>query len=166
MLDHSDPRRIVQHELQSLGRESRLFNKLAPARALRLIRASAERSFPAESLILDEGAEIEEVYIICRGMVSIGLYRNTDPTVWLYVSGPGTVVDTCVLLDPPISPVSVRALSDLEVLAIPRAEFLQVIEEEPSVGYDIIRSLCNRLCLINRVLVEEFCQAPQGPSRN
>jgi len=153
-------------DLQSIAREAQYLNKIRSHQVLRLNLAGAVTEFPAESVILTEGTQIDEVYLILRGMVTVGLYQGIDPALWLYVSGPGTVVDMCALLEPPVSPVSIRALTDVEALAIPRAEFVEVVQEEPAVGYEILRNLCSRLSLITLVTLKEFSQGSSGPSRN
>ncbi len=166
MLNYSDPRRRSQLELQAIVREAEYLNKLPSHLMLRLNLAGTLKEYPAEALILAEGSEIEELHLIMQGMVAVGLYQEVDPALWLYVSGPGTLVDTCALLDPPISPVSIRALTDVEALAIPRAVFMEVMQEEPAVGYEILRNLSSRLSLISHVILKEFHQGPTGPSLN
>ena len=166
MLNYSDPHRNSQRELQTIVREAEYLNKLPAHQLLRLNLAGTVTEFPRESLLLEEGSEITELDLILQGMVAVGLYQEVDPALWLYVSGPGTMVDMCALLDPPVSPVSIRALTDVEVLAIPRAVFLEVMQEEPAMGCEILRSLCSRLSLITNVILKEFSQKPAGPSRN
>ena len=166
MLDSSDPRRRTQLDIQAIEPEALYLNKLPPHQVLRLNSAGTVKEFPGESQILTEGSEIEELYLILQGMVSVGLYQNVNPALWLYFSGPGTLVDMCALLDPPISPVSIRALTDVRALVIPRADFLEVIQEEPTVGYEIARNLSSRLALIAHVVLKEFCQSPPEPSIN
>ena len=104
------------------------------------------------SVVSPEGREITEVYFLLEGMVTVGLYGGTDPDDYLYISGPGTVVDMCALLDPPISPVTVRALTDVEVQVIPREGFVQMVKSEPSLGSELLRELSTRLSLITRAV--------------
>ena len=166
MLEYSDPQRISTRELQSIAQEAKHFSRLPDRSVLDLVTSGYIREFPWESVLLNEGADIEEVFLILRGTVSVGLYEDVNPAMWLYVSGPGTVVDMCALLDPPVSPVTIRALSDVEALAIPRAQLVAVMEEEPTVGYHILKSVSSRLSLMNQVTMKEFAQDYPGPSRN
>ncbi len=133
MLDQSDPRRVIQMDLQALARDAQPLKSLPMPQVNRRILSGEVRQFPGECLLLGEGSQIEEVYLILRGMVTVGVYQEQAPALWLYVSGPGTMVDMCALLDPPVSPVSIRALSDVEVLAIPRTDFVEVMRQEPAV---------------------------------
>ena len=153
-------------DLQAVAREGKYLNKLPPHQMLRLTMEGTVMEFPGQSLILSDGAQIEEVYLILHGMVTVSLHQGTSPSMWLYFSGPGTVVDMCALLDPPVSPVSIYALTDVEVLAIPRDVFTEVVQAEPVVAYEIVRNLASRLALINRVVLKEISQEYPGPSLN
>ena len=166
MLDHTDPRRIAQRDIQAIATEAQYLRKLPSSKVLRMILAGTVKRFPGQNVILEEGSQVEEVYLILHGTVAVGLYGGIDPTLWLYVSGPGTVVDMCALLEPPVSPVSIRTLSDVEVLAIPRTVFAELMREETAVGYEILQNYCTRLSLINQVTLKQFSQEYPGPSRN
>ena len=155
-----------QVEFQALARDSQLLQSFPESSAPRLAAEGTVKRFPGQTIILTEGAEIEEVFLTLRGTVSVGLYQDASPGLWLYVSGPGAIVDTSALLDPPVSPVTVRALSDLTVMAIPRNAFVQMVEEEPAVGYQILQDYCSRLALINRVTLKEASEEIPGPSLN
>ena len=166
MLDHSDSRWASQRDLQAIAQEAPYLRKLPPHQTFRLVLAGTVRQFAGQTVLLSEGSEVEEVYLVLHGTVTVGLYQAENPALWLYVSGPGTVVDMCVLLEPPVSPVSIRALSDVEVLAIPRKAFVEVISEETDVGYEILKNYCSRLSLINQVTLKEFSQESPSPSSN
>lgn len=155
-----------QENLQAITREAQYLNKLPYDKVLRLNLAGSAKEFPGQSEILAEGSEILEVYLILQGMVTVGLYHEISPSLSLYVAGPGAVVDMCALLEPPVSPVSIYALTDVHALAIPRATFVEVLEDEPALGYEILKHLCTRLSLITRVTLKEFSEGCSGPSRN
>ena len=70
------------------------------------------------------------------------------------------------LLEPPLSPVSVHALSQVEVLAVPRATFVQLLSEEPAVGYQIFKNLSKRLSLINQMTLDNLYPRDIGDTRN
>ncbi len=153
-------------ELQALAKEVRILKGLPKHQSLRLTSDGKLKQFPGQSVVLTEGSPVDEVYLTLRGTVAVGLYPEANPALWLYVSGPGALVDTSALLDPPVSPVTVRALSDLTVLAISREAFVEVIEEEPAVGYRILQDYSSRLALINRVTLKEISEEFPGPALN
>ena len=62
--------------------------------------------------------------------------------------------------------MTILTLSELEVLAIARAELMQVIQEESAVGCEIYRDLCTRLSIISQVALKECSQQRPGPSPN
>lgn len=166
MLDHTDPKRAAQRELQAMFKESQFLNRLSTEQLFRLTSGAHMKEFPAETTFIEEGTDLQELYFILQGMVAVSLFRSTNPTLWLYVSGPGTVVDLCALLDPPVAPVSAYALTNVQALAIPRSALVAVLEEEPAIGYEIVKHLCTRLSIITRVTVEELSQPRAGPCPN
>ena len=166
MLDQSGPRRTHQTDIHDIVQQAQYLSKLPLHQRLALTMAGTVKEFPRESLILSEGSQIEEVYLVLRGMVTVGLYQGVAPSFWLYVSGPGTIVDMFALLEPPVSPVSIYALTDVEMLAIPRAAFVEVMQEESALGYEALQSLCTRLSLITRVALKEFSHGATVPSHN
>lgn len=166
MLDQSDPQRIAQRELQTLAKEAQFLSGLPPQEMLNLLSAGEHRWFPEGTILVAEGSEIEEVHLILRGLASVGFYESVNPGLWLYVCGPKSLVDPCALLDPPISPVTIRALTEIETVVIPREVFAGLMLREPSVGYEVMRALASRMALINGVALKELCQEYPGPSRN
>ena len=95
MPDYPDPIRTAQQDLQAAAREAQYLHKLPPSKLLRLIGASAGKRFESDSVLLNEGSLIEDVYIVLQGLVVVGLYQESSPALWLYVSGRGTIVDAC-----------------------------------------------------------------------
>ncbi|MBI4202762.1 MAG: Crp/Fnr family transcriptional regulator [Chloroflexi bacterium] len=166
MLNHSDPRRAGQRDLQTLSLHERFFNHLSPVNALEMCLAAVEKQFAKDSYLLREGQDIEEVYIIQEGLVAAGLYRTVSPSLWLYVAGPGTLVDSYGLLGAVASPVSIVALSDVKTLAIPRERFAEIMGREPAVENGLLRSLSGRLSMINQVAFKELTTGFPAPSRN
>ena len=89
MLDHSDSRRTSQLDIQAIAHEAKYLNELDPSKRLRLTMAGSTVEFPRKSIIIAEGAEIDEVYMVLRGMVTVSLYQGTSPSLWLYHRDPG-----------------------------------------------------------------------------
>ena len=166
MLRYIDSRQPVRSELQEVSREAHYLDKLSRNHRLKLTSAGTVKRLPAETLILAEGSIIEEVSIILRGMVRTRLNDSSETPVNLYVSGPGPVVDSCALLDPPVAPISVRTLSDVEVLTIPRETFVRLVSREPTVGYEILQNLSRRLCLISEAAIKPLAGEYSGPFKN
>ena len=166
MLDYTDPRRLYHDDIYGITRDADQLGKLSAPSRLRLVAAGSVEEIPAETIMLEEGAEIREVHLIRRGMVTVSLHQSLDPALWLYNAGPGTLVGGYALLDPPISPVTIRAMTDTETLVIPRSALLEVIEAEPLVGFQVLQKVASRLALITRATLREISQEYPGPSCN
>jgi hypothetical protein len=115
---HDFDESFADREMQPAVQESRFLNTLPSEQVARLVRKGAPVHFPADATILDPSAQGDEAYIIQQGIVSVGLYQDEGSSLWLYVSGPGSIVDLYAALDPPIVPVTARALTDVEALAV------------------------------------------------
>ncbi|MBI4197708.1 MAG: Crp/Fnr family transcriptional regulator [Chloroflexi bacterium] len=166
MLNHQDPRRAAQLDLQSTSPDQRFFNHLSLTSALEMSLVGVIKLFPKDSVLLREREEVEEVYIIQEGFVASGLYQSVNPSLWLYVSGPGALVDSFGLLHPATSPVTVVALGDVKALAIPQSRFAEIMGKEPAVEVALLRSLSTRLSLINQVAFGELVCGRPAYSRN
>jgi len=72
---------------------------------------------------------------------------------WLYVAGPGSIVDLGIFSDPPISPVTTHALSGVKTIAIPRQCWLQELSNQPDLAMEMLQRQNERLGLIERLAV-------------
>ena len=165
MLDY-DSLSTTESDLVGIAQKAQYLSKLPPHQLRRLIVSGTVKQFAGQTVVLEEGSAAEEIYLILRGTVAVSTYQALDPACWLSVSGQGTMVDMCALLDQPVSPVTILTLSELEVLAIPKSELMQVMQEESAVGCEIFRDLCTRLSVISQVALKECSQQRPGPSPN
>ena len=55
--------------------------------------AGTVEEFHGERIILAEGPQIERVYLVSRGVGTVGLYKGIKLSLRLYASEPGTVRD-------------------------------------------------------------------------
>ena len=119
-----------------------------------LASCGTRRSFAPDMPILQPDEVLDSLFVIIQGEVTVSVDYGTNRTIWLYVAGPGNLVDMSVLLDPPAASIAVHALSSVEALEIPRACLLKEIGEQPSVGYAMMQQLSERLSLVSRVLAK------------
>ncbi len=156
----------IQADLKAIALDAPQLNKLSPRQSLRLTAAGTVKRLPEGTQLVRQGSPIEEVGIVLRGMVGTRLDEGLAAPISLYVSGSGTIVDASALLDPPLSAVSVRALSQVEMLALPRSAFVELLSEEPAVGYRIFKNLFKRLSLINELTFDQLTLGDVTDLRN
>lgn len=122
------------------------------ATRIRLAICASFRSFEADTCVGGQGDTIDVVQVILQGQVHVTMTTDVGKTVWLYSAGPGTLLDPVALLTPPVLPYSIRALSQVDVVEIPRDCILEAIAAEPRIGYEMMHVVAQRMYLITRIL--------------
>ena len=136
-------------------KEAQHLGQMTTAQLRHLATCGTRRWFETDEPLIGQGENLDSLLVILQGKVSVSVDMGSTRTLWLYVAGPGSLVDSCALLDPPAAPIAVYALSSVEALEIPRACLLKEINERPAIGYEMMQELCERLSLIARVLVKQ-----------
>ncbi len=98
------------------------------------------RSFAAGDVVFNAGDVGNEMFVIAEGSVevSVGAFKAT--------LGPGEMVGEMALVDDHHRRIaSVRALSALKVTPIDRNRFEYLIQHDPSFGYEVLRTMADRL---------------------
>jgi len=105
-----------------------------------LASVAEEVSFEAGSLILQEGAPGDSMFVVLEGEVLV--LKRAAAVARL---GPGEAFGEMSLLDNEPRSATITAASDVLCLRIDRPAFTQVIEEKPQIAQGIIRVLARRL---------------------
>ena len=91
--------------------------------------------------------------MILDGVVGFTVDFGLERPLWLYVAGPGSIVDLGIFSDPPISPVTTHALSAVKTIAIPRQCWFQELSDQPDLAMEMKQRQNKRLSLIERLAV-------------
>lgn len=102
------------------------------------------RSFEAGSVIFEEGELGTEMYIVLTGMVEI-LQRRGDEVSVLSVLEQGDFFGEMALLDDLPRSATARAAEKIELVAINRSTFVQMLRSNPEIAVRMIRKLSGRL---------------------
>ncbi|MFO7572734.1 MAG: cyclic nucleotide-binding domain-containing protein [Gaiellaceae bacterium] len=126
--------------LQEL-REIPLFDGLSEAGLERLAACAAEIQCEPGQILALEGDPGSGMFIVLDGTVSVEMRGG-----WHTELGEGTFVGEVALLVPGATRVArVRAATDVRCLTVPRPEFLELVESEPSLALKMLRELARRL---------------------
>jgi len=117
-----------------------LFSELSGEDLAQLASVAEEVSFEAGSLILQEGAPGDSMFVVLEGEVLV--LKRTLAVARL---GPGEAFGEMSLLDNEPRSATITAASDVLCLRIDRPAFTQVLEEKPQIAQGIIRVLARRL---------------------
>ena len=155
MLSNSDSRDQAIVITTAQLKEVPFFRHLPTTQLCHLATCATRRWFEADSLLFGQEENLDSLFVIVQGMVSVTANVGSQRTLWLYTAGPGSLVDLSILLDPPVAPVAVYTLSPVEVLEIPRECLLKELGEQPAIGYEMMQQLCQRLSLVTRVVAKQ-----------
>lgn len=121
------------------------FSDLGGAALDQLLENSRTLRLRKNTILMSEGETGESMYIVCSGTVKIFVSDEGGHEIVLYIEGPGSHIGEISLLDDEPRTASVMTLEQTDVLAIPKADFVSCLEQNPAVALSIIRSMT--LCL-------------------
>ena len=105
-----------------------------------LLSAGKVRAIPAHTLICQEGHTIDRLFVVTAGEVEIAK-TVAGKSHALATFGPGTVLALMSALDGERSPVSIRALTDVEVVEVLRSSLLSLLDPERGEGAGLAHDL-------------------------
>jgi CRP-like cAMP-binding protein len=113
-----------------------------------------EKSFSAGEVIIPEGADSDELYIIVEGVVDILVnpalvsdQREQREPVAIATLGRGQSFGEIALVDRGFRSASVLAKHKTRLLILPREELIQLCEAYPQLGYRLMYNLAADLAL-------------------
>ncbi len=126
----------------------------------RLAAIATLRGFPAGTVVFREGAQNNQIMIICVGLLALDMHVPGRGDVRIMSLGPGDMVAWSSLLDEGRMTATAVALEDTQVVCIPSRDVHSLCETDPAAGYAIMgamaRSLASRLVATRLQLLDLF----------
>ncbi|NIM70528.1 MAG: cyclic nucleotide-binding domain-containing protein [Xanthomonadales bacterium] len=97
--------------------------------------------------VFEEGEPAEKMYVILEGEVRLTLHGQP-----LAMEVGGGIIGEMALIESEPRSASARALTDCRLVAIDKADFLDMIRESPEFAIHIMQVLTRRLRLANEIL--------------
>jgi CRP-like cAMP-binding protein len=110
-----------------------------------LARIAVPLRRPAGALIQIEGDPAEAMYVVAAGRVKIARHGAGGREQVLYVIARGGHFNTVPMFDGGPCPASAEALSEVELLTLPRDALRQVVEDHPQLALALLREFTGRL---------------------
>jgi CRP-like cAMP-binding protein len=104
-----------------------------------------ERRFPKHKTIVEEGAPGDYMYIISEGRVKVTKLSGDGREKILELLEVGDFFGEMSLFDDAPRSASVKAMSDVRILALGRNDFLRLLSSSPGLALSVIRELTRRL---------------------
>ena len=128
----------AQEVLQGIG----LFEGLDRDEVVSVAEVCQVRSFLKGELVFGEGSLGNELYIVRSGRVVIQMGgRGCSPATTLQVVEPNQIFGELALIDEESRSAAARALTDCEILILPRENLYRVFETNRHIGQVVMRNI-------------------------
>ncbi len=102
------------------------------------------RTFPKNTIVVNEGEQTDSLYIIVSGRVKIYVSDDNGKEIVLSEAGPGEYFGEMVLDEGPRS-ASVMTLEPTQFLVIPGEDFMEFVVKSPEFSLHLILKLIRRV---------------------
>lgn len=120
--------------------------RVLPGDRLRSFQARLQpREFTRQQVLYFEGNAADRLWAVRSGQVRLYKSSANGLLTTLDVLGPGEAFGAVSALESDLYPSSAEAVTDCSVWSIPRERFLQLLDEEPRIGTEILQILSRRL---------------------
>ncbi|MBM4430899.1 MAG: Crp/Fnr family transcriptional regulator [Chloroflexi bacterium] len=130
---------------QSLLRGATLFRGVSAQALAGLEAASRLRRLSRGQVLFSQGDSAETFYVVCSGCLALGLDSPNGRELVINEMRAGDGFGELALLTGQPRSASAVASEDSVVLAIPRREFLAVLESEPALMRNLLQIMAQRL---------------------
>jgi CRP/FNR family cyclic AMP-dependent transcriptional regulator len=121
-------------------RRVNMFEQFSRKDLEKIARASDEVSVPAGSVILEQGSEGHEAYVVLSGTVVIR--RNGRKVATL---GPGAILGELSLLDHGQRTATATCETDCDLLVLTQGTFMSVVMEVPQLAHKLLATMVSRI---------------------
>jgi CRP-like cAMP-binding protein len=109
-----------------------------------------EVCYEAERVLFREGQRGTQLYMLSAGEVEVLYNIGEEGPVCVDTVGGGEILGCSTLVKPYTYTSTVRCLNEIEALVIDSAALRELMEENPSIGYEIQRQIIQ--LLLDRVI--------------
>ncbi len=106
-----------------------------------------ERRYLADEVVFDEGEEGQGLFVVLSGRVKILRHGHSHETLLEF--GPGSFFGEVALLDQCVRTAQARAIEDVHIVALFRAEFYSLLETHSAIAsrisFQLAKVLASRL---------------------
>ncbi|MDE2571323.1 MAG: Crp/Fnr family transcriptional regulator, partial [bacterium] len=116
------------------------------------------RRVPKHQIIVYEGDPGDSFYVLLRGSVAVSRMTGEGKETILSILKEGDFFGEMALLDSSLRSASVKTLTDVEVGLVTRADFLDLLGKNPSIGRSLVVALAERLREANQQIAASAYQ--------
>lgn len=129
-----------------------LFRDLDQAVVRRIAELGVTRRLGPDEVLFLKGDEGDALYGVLSGRIKISTAAPGGKEIILNVINPGDVFGEIALLDGGPRSADASAMSMTTLMAIPRRDFVQLMEREPRLSTHLLRLVCARLRVTSEMI--------------
>ncbi|HHC72596.1 MAG TPA: Crp/Fnr family transcriptional regulator [Thiotrichales bacterium] len=122
-----------------------LFSTLDPAEREAICSHTITKSYPRNTIIINEGDTTQSLYIILEGKVKVFLSDSGGKEVTINMQGPGEYFGELALLDESPRSASIMTMEPSKFAIISKDDFDKVLTNNPTIALKLIRELTGRI---------------------
>jgi len=118
-----------------------LLDGLSPFELSSVAQVCLEKSYRQGELVFSEGSTGDELYIVKSGRVALQKAgRGFEPAMVFHYVEPGQVFGELALIDRENRSAGAKAITDCEILILPREDLHRVFEMSHRIGYLVMHN--------------------------
>ncbi len=117
------------------------WDRLSPTEKSYIEHFSSEVHTPRKSVIFKEGGIVQCVYILTKGIVRHSITGASGHECITHISSRGDILAAENLITGTVAGNTATALTDVEMISIPRVDFSSLLKNHPHVEREIINNL-------------------------
>ncbi len=142
-----------------------LFSALAPKALERLLGVMTLREYKSGSLVIEQGEEGKEAFVVARGMLRVERAGSKeDDRTTLALLGPGAIFGEMALVSDSPRAAAVRAQEPTRLLAMSRKDLEALAKTEPAIGEELA-GFCRARMIANLVRTSTILRAAPTAQR-
>ena len=133
---------------RNLLKHSQVFEGLTDEQLDRVAALGEVETFPEDAVIVEEDKAGKSCYFVIQGRVDIEIrspFGGSDKVQKIATIKRGEMFGELSLVDGFLRSASARAVEAIEVLAFENTRLEQLMEDDPRIGYQIMRNVANVL---------------------
>lgn len=143
---------MTKDEIKNFLKQTHLFAEVTDNGLNKISNFVKENFYKKGEIIFNEGETGDTLHIIVKGRVKITKYTQQGKIKILAILNEKDSFGEMALLTEEARSATVEAIESVITLSIAKKEFLDILQIEPSISLQIIKTLCHRLAKADRDL--------------
>ena len=127
----------------------RLFSGLSGAELAILAKHATIRTYPKNTIVINEGDEANALYVVISGQVKVFLSNEEGKEIIVNMQGPCEHFGELALLDSTTRSASVMTTEKTKLAVVSKPDFQRMLADHPEIALSLIRDLTRRVRVLS-----------------